>query len=63
MWSEIVTELIDKEKSDDLPPMSSLEVDAEEVKKEKGLEISIPNKLLTIISTNKSWKQFIQTNK
>ena len=34
MWSEDEEELIDKEESEDLPPMPPLEVDEEEVKLE-----------------------------
>ena len=66
VWLE---ELTDKEESTDIPPMPPLplEGDEEEVKEETGLEILTPNKLLSrlfnIISTNKSWKQFIQIKK
>ena len=45
--------------------MPQLEVDEEEVKEGKLLNILTPNKLLSrlsnIINTNKSWKQIIQT--
>ena len=51
----------------DIPDMPPLEGDEEEMKERKWLEILTPKKLLTrldsIISTNKSWKQFIQIKK
>ena len=56
-------ELTDREESVDLSDMPALEGDEKEVKEEKGLKISTPNKLLTIISTNKSMKQFKQVKK
>ena len=68
MWSENKNEstdkeeLTDKEESIDVCDMPTLEGD-KEVKEGKGLKILTPNKLLTrisIISTNKSWKQFIK---
>ena len=51
----------------DIPDMPPLEGDEEEMKEAKWLKILTPKKLLTrldsIISTYKSWKQFIQIKK
>ena len=51
----------------DIPDMPPLEGDEEEMKEGKWLKILTPKKLLTrldsIISTYKSWKQFIQIKK
>ena len=45
MWSENEEESTDKEESEDLPPMPSLEPD-EKVKEGKGLKTLTPNNLL-----------------
>ena len=57
----------DEEEIVDVPSMTPLEDDEEEVKAGERLKILTANKLSTrlisIFSLNKSWKQFLQTKK
>ena len=57
----------DEEEIVDVPSMTPLEDDEEEVKAGERLKILTANKLSTrlisIFSLNKSWKQFFQTKK
>ena len=60
-------ESTDKEELTDVPPIPPLEGDEEEAKEGKGFKIfnskEIINQSANIISTNKSWKEFMQIKK
>ena len=73
VWYEYKEQLTDKEESTDkeeltdVPPIPPLEGDEEEAKEGKGFKIfnskEIINQSANIISTNKSWKEFMQIKK
>ena len=64
VWSENNEESTDKEESEDLPLMTPLEGDTEEGKKIENFNFEqIVSQTFNIVSTNKSWKRFIQNKK